>query len=78
MERYCPCSNEDCYDKVPIEAKIPNLRNDSEPHIRVVQVTSNIVKPVKVLSWNEWKELCDNCRFTEDGRKWEPYVPKPR
>ena len=74
----CHCSEEYCWSKIPAEALIPVPFKCGEFYVRVVQVTSNIVKPVKIISMEEWQGLCDDCRFTADGRKWEPYVPKKK
>jgi hypothetical protein len=75
MERWCNCSNEDCFDKVPAEAMIPVLGERNKFRVRVVQVTPKKVNPVRILDWDDWVILCDNCRVCEDGYKWKPYVP---
>jgi hypothetical protein len=75
----CNCSEENCWSKIPAEALIPVPGKCGEFNVRVVQVSaSNIAKPVKLISMEEWQGLCDNCRFTPDGRLWEPYVPKKK
>ena len=70
----CNCSNEYCHSKVPAEALIPIVDKCGEYRVRIVEVTDRRVKAVKLISWDEWLGLCDELRFTPDGRQWEPYV----
>jgi len=73
----CNCSNEYCWSKVPVEALI--ITDDcGKFRVRVVQDTSNLVKHIKILEWDEWQGLCDDMRCTPDGRRWKPYVTQSK